>query len=63
MDGELGRLAAAQGGFVFRWQALEAGWSPRSVDTLLRRREWVRIRRGAYAEAAEGAGERKEGLR
>ena len=49
MDGELGRLAAAQGGFVYRWQALSLNWSEQQIAALVRRKEWVRLRRGAYA--------------
>jgi hypothetical protein len=55
MDGELGRLAASQGGFVYRWQALELGCRQTEIDTRLRHNEWVRVRRGAYAEQAEAA--------
>ena len=50
MDGELARLVAEQRGFFFRAQALDCGYSEREVATLLRARDWVRIRRGAYAE-------------
>jgi hypothetical protein len=50
MDGELGRLAAAQGGFVYRWQAIDLGCTQTEIDTRLRHKEWVRVRRGAYAE-------------
>jgi hypothetical protein len=52
MDGELGRLAATQGGFVYRWQALDLGCTQTEIDTRLRHKDWVRVRRGAYAEAA-----------
>ena len=49
MDGELGRLAAAQGGFVYRWQALDQNVSEQQIAALVRRKHWVRLRRGAYA--------------
>jgi hypothetical protein len=52
MDGELARLAAAQGGFVYRWQALDLGCTQSEIDARLRHNEWVRVRRGAYAERA-----------
>src|SRR3954454_8786006 len=52
MDGELGRAVALQGGFVFRWQALALGCTPQEIARLLRRGEWLRLRRGAYAPAA-----------
>jgi hypothetical protein len=48
MDGELGRLAAAQGGFIYRWQALELKWSEQQIAALLRLKQWERVRRGAY---------------
>jgi hypothetical protein len=49
VDGELGRLAAAQGGFVYRWQALDLNLSEQQIAALVRHNEWVRLRRGAYA--------------
>jgi hypothetical protein len=52
MDGELGRLAATQGGFVYRWQALDLGCTQSEIDARLAHKEWVRLRRGAYAERA-----------
>lgn len=48
MNGDLGRIACQQRGFFYRWQALDCGYSPQEIETLLRR-EWVRLRRGAYA--------------
>jgi hypothetical protein len=51
MDGELGRIAAAQGGFCYRWQALDCGYGEGEISALLRTKEWVRIRRGAYSPA------------
>ena len=51
MEGELARAAAAQGGFFYRWQALDCGYSENDVGARLRRKEWVKLRRGAYAPA------------
>lgn len=48
MNGDLGRIACQQRGFFYRWQALDCGYSPQEIETLLRR-EWVRLRRGGYA--------------
>jgi hypothetical protein len=42
-------VATAQGGFVFRWQALALGCSEQEIASRLRRGDWVRLRRGAYA--------------
>lgn len=50
MDGDLGRLVADQRGFFFRRQALDCGYGEREVAHRLRAREWIPIRRGAYAE-------------
>ncbi len=44
-----GRLAAAQGGFVYRWQALNLNWSEQQIAAAVRHKDWVRLRRGAYA--------------
>jgi hypothetical protein len=52
MDGELARIAAAQGGFVYRWQALDCGVTENEVAARLRHQDWVKLRRGAYAPAA-----------
>ena len=52
MDGELARTAAAQGGFFYRWQALDCGVTENEVAARLRQRDWVKLRRGAYAPAA-----------
>jgi hypothetical protein len=49
VEGELARVAAAQGDFVFRWQALAAGCTEQEIAGRLRRGEWMRVRRGAYA--------------
>jgi hypothetical protein len=49
MDGELARICAGQRGFVFRWQALACGYTDEAIATLVRDKEWVRLRRGAYA--------------
>jgi hypothetical protein len=49
VDGELGRVAAAQGGFVYRWQALDLNVSEQQIAALVRHKKWVRLRRGAYA--------------
>jgi hypothetical protein len=43
-------LADAQGGVVMRSQAVEAGYHPDDIDRLLKRGEWVSLRRGAYVE-------------
>ena len=51
MDGELSRLVAAQRGFILRSQALDCGYSAWEISELLRTREWIRIRHGAYAPA------------
>jgi hypothetical protein len=48
MDGELARVAAAQGGFVYRWQALDCGYRESEVARLLRTKQWCTVRRGAY---------------
>jgi hypothetical protein len=52
VDGELARICARQGGFVFRWQARDCGYSDDAIAVKLRGKEWVRLRRGAYALAA-----------
>jgi hypothetical protein len=52
MDGELARIAAEQGGFVYRWQALDCSYGEAEIARLLRRRDWVVVRRGAYALGA-----------
>lgn len=49
MDGDLGRVVAEQGGFCHRWQALDCGVSENEIAHLLRAKEWVAVRRGAYA--------------
>lgn len=45
-------VAAAQEGVFLRRQALTCGYSSDEVKLALRRREWVRVRHGAYAEAS-----------
>ena len=52
MDGELARIAARQGGFAYRWQALDCGYREAEVARLLRLRDWVAPRRGAYVLGA-----------
>lgn len=52
MDGELARVAAAQHGVFFRRQALDSGYSENEIAARVRRKEWVRLRRGAYARHA-----------
>lgn len=52
MDGELARVAAEQGGFVYRRQALDLRCSEQEIARNLRQREWVRVRHGAYAQRA-----------
>jgi len=52
MDGELARIAGQQGGFVYRWQALDCGYREAEIATLLRHRDWVAPRRGAYVLGA-----------
>jgi hypothetical protein len=56
MDGELARQAAAQGGFFYRRQALDCGYPENEVAARLRCKDWVKLRRGAYAPAALVAG-------
>lgn len=52
MHGDLARVAAQQGGYFFRRQALDCGYSDHEIRALLRHREWRRLRRGAYALGA-----------
>lgn len=47
--------AGAQSGVVLRAQALELGYSPKEIRVLVRRGEWIAIRRGAYVEASTWA--------
>jgi hypothetical protein len=49
VDGQLAQVAAAQRGFVYRWQAIDCGYRDTEISALLKARDWVRIRRGAYA--------------
>lgn len=59
MNVELARVIARQGGVFLRSQALECGYSSEEV-VRLSRKEWYRVRRGAYAarELVDGADER-----
>jgi predicted transcriptional regulator of viral defense system len=50
MNLHLMSLAADQGGVVMRRQAVAAGYAAEEIDYLVRRGEWVSIRRGAYVE-------------
>jgi hypothetical protein len=50
MDGELGRLAVRQGGFAYTWQILDHGYRERDLYSLVRQGQWVRLRRGAFAD-------------
>ena len=43
-------LAGAQAGVVMRSQAIAAGYHADDIDHLLKRGEWVSLRRGAYVE-------------
>ena len=43
-------LADAQAGVVMRSQAIQAGYQADDIDRLLKRGEWVSLRRGAYVE-------------
>jgi hypothetical protein len=49
MDGELARICVQQHGFVLRGQALSCGYTDDAIATLVRRKAWTRLRRGAYA--------------
>lgn len=44
----LNSIADGQAGVVMRYQALDAGLSADDMDVLLKRKEWVPLRRGAY---------------
>lgn len=50
MRTDLAAVAAQQGGVVMRGQAIAAGYSADDIDHLVRRKEWVSLRRGAYME-------------
>lgn len=52
MRADLKAVADAQGGVLMRHQARQAGYTPDEINFLLRRGEWVSLRRGAYAERA-----------
>lgn len=49
MRAALSAVADAQGGVVMRNQAREAGYACDEIDFLVRRGEWISLRRGAYA--------------
>lgn len=49
MTPELQAIAATQGGAFLRRQATACGYTKREIEWLLRTREWVRLRWGAYA--------------
>lgn len=50
MKAVLAAVAAQQGGVIMRAQAREAGYATDEIDFLVRRREWISLRRGAYVE-------------
>jgi hypothetical protein len=50
MNPHLRAIAAQQGGVVMRPQAIAAGYQPDTIDHLVKRREWISLRRGAYVE-------------
>lgn len=50
MNAYLRGIAAKQGGVVMRRQALDTGYTVEEVDYLVRKGEWVSLRRGAYVE-------------
>lgn len=50
MRPQLQALASAQGGVFLRRQAIACGYGADEVSGLLRRREWLRVRHGAYVE-------------
>lgn len=50
MNARVVALMSAQHGLVTRPQAVAAGMSEDQVDRLVRRRSWVAVRRGVYAE-------------
>jgi hypothetical protein len=52
VDAELARVAASQGGVFFSRQAYDSGYVEREVAAKVRHREWIRIRRGAFASRA-----------
>ncbi|MGH8825124.1 MAG: type IV toxin-antitoxin system AbiEi family antitoxin domain-containing protein [Jiangellaceae bacterium] len=52
MDDAFAAIAARQGGVVMRSQALAAGYTEAEITRRRRRKEWVVIRRGAYADRA-----------
>ncbi len=48
--------ANAQSGVITRAQALEQGYTPEEVRVLVRRGNWIAIRRGAYVDSSTWAG-------
>lgn len=50
MKTDLAAIAAQQGGVVMRSQAVACGYSIDDINYLVRRGEWVSLRRGAYME-------------
>lgn len=50
MKTDLATIAAHQGGVVMRSQAVACGYSIDEINRLVRRGEWVSLRRGAYVE-------------
>lgn len=52
MDAHLARIVATQRGFFFRRQALACGYGEKEIAAHLRARDWLRLRRGAYATSA-----------
>ncbi len=49
---KLAALAASQGGPFTAAQAIAAGFDVREIQRFVRRRQWVRLRRGVYVETA-----------
>lgn len=52
VEGELARLAAEQHGVFLRHQALDCGYRDTEIAARVRERDWVRVRRGAFADGA-----------
>jgi len=50
MKTNLASIAAQQGGVVMRSQAIACGYAVDEINRLVRRGEWVSLRRGAYME-------------
>jgi hypothetical protein len=60
MHPELSSLAVRQGGVVTAAQAYAHGYDRDEIQRLRRRREWVSVRRGIYAQASVLAGLERE---